>query len=82
MFDRHVEVLHRVAEEEPIGIVNLSDDLGFPRHKIRYSLRVLQEASVIEPTARGATTADGTGDAVADYAERIDSVIDQLEDLQ
>ena len=82
MADRHFGFLRQVIDEAPIGIVNLSDELGYPKHKVRYSLRVLEEASVIQPTSEGAVLTDQAPSAVEDYRERIDDVIDQLEAIE
>ena len=39
---RHIEVLRTVAQQQPIGIIKLSELLSVPQHRIRYSLRVLE----------------------------------------
>ena len=82
MVGRHFDVLQRVLAEASIGIVNLADELGYPKHKIRYSLLVLEEASVIEPTSSGAVPTDRAAGVVEDHGERIDDVIDQLEAIE
>jgi predicted transcriptional regulator len=50
MLERHLEVLTLVIEGEPIGIMKLSNETGYPHHKVRYSLRVLEEETLIEPS--------------------------------
>ena len=45
-----------VIENEPIGIVKMSNETGYPHHKVRYSLRVLEEENLIEPSSQGAIT--------------------------
>src|SRR5699024_8033016 len=49
MLERHLQVLRMVIENEPIGIVKMSNETGYAHHKIRYSLRVLEEENLIEP---------------------------------
>lgn len=51
---RHLEVLKIVGEHQPIGIFKLAELMSLPRHKIRYSLRVLEQSGMIEPTQYGA----------------------------
>ncbi len=51
---RHLMVLHQVWKHQPIGIFKLSEVLGMPKHRIRYSLRVLEQSGIIEPTQYGA----------------------------
>ena len=52
MLERHLQVLKMVIENEPIGIVKMSNETGYPHHKVRYSLRVLEEENLIEPPVR------------------------------
>jgi predicted transcriptional regulator len=78
MLERHLRVLRLVIRNEPIGIVQLADELSIPDHKVRYSLRVLEEEGLIEPTDQGATTTedlqtyvDGANDRIDDLRERV-----------
>lgn len=54
MIERHLDVLTRVIENEPIGIVKLSNQSGHEHHEVRYSLRILEEEGIIEPSDQGA----------------------------
>lgn len=59
---RHVNLLQTVEEQQPIGIIRLSELLGYPQHKVRYTLRVLEQEGLIRPSQEGArvtTKADG-----------------------
>ncbi len=51
---RHLQVLKAVMEKQPIGIFKLSDLLNMPKHRVRYSLRVLEHSGIIVPTQYGA----------------------------
>ncbi len=51
---RHIKVLKIVKREEPIGIHRLSEITGLPAHKVRYSLRILEDEEIIKPTMKGA----------------------------
>ncbi|MFC7028454.1 hypothetical protein ACFQH8_15515 [Halomicroarcula sp. GCM10025710] len=66
MLERHLQVLRMVIENEPIGIVKMSNETGYPHHKVRYSLRVLEEENLIEPSSQGAITTEQTGEFVDD----------------
>ena len=44
LLSRHVIVIRAVMEHQPIGIMKLSELLDLPFHRIRYSLRVLEQA--------------------------------------
>jgi len=81
MIERHLDVLRMVLENEPIGILKMSNETGHPHHKIRYSLRVLEEASLIEPTSQGAATTDETSEFVAGLDGRIDDITTTVEEM-
>jgi predicted transcriptional regulator len=76
MLDRHLRVLRLVIRNEPIGIVQMAKELSIPDHKVRYSLRVLEEEGLIEPTDQGATTTDD----LDGYVDRANGRIDGLQD--
>lgn len=81
MLERHLQVLRMVIENEPIGIVKMSNETGYAHHKIRYSLRVLEEESLIEPTSQGATTTDQTSAFVDELEGRIDATSTKLAEM-
>ena len=56
LLQRHVEILKAVKDHEPIGIIRLSEITGHPQHKVRYSLRILEQENLIEPSSQGAVT--------------------------
>ena len=82
MLERHLRVLRMVIESEPIGIVKMSNETGYPHHKVRYSLRVLEEENLIEPSSQGAITTEDTGDFVDDLDSKIDGIIDKLNGMK
>lgn len=71
-----------VIEDEPIGIVKMSDESGYPHHKIRYSLRVLEEENLIEPSSQGAVTTDQTEDFVTELDSELDDNIEKIERMK
>lgn len=56
LLKRHVEMLKVIIENQPIGIIKLSYLSKFPQHKVRYSLRILEQEGLIEPSPDGAVT--------------------------
>jgi predicted transcriptional regulator len=82
MLERHLQVLRMVIENEPIGIVKMSNETGYPHHKVRYSLRVLEEENLIEPSSQGAITTDRTQEFVADLDDKVDDIIAKLETMK
>ncbi|MFB6194209.1 MAG: hypothetical protein ABEI75_04015 [Halobaculum sp.] len=82
MLERHLKVLRMVIENEPIGIVKMSDETGYPHHKVRYSLRVLEEESLIEPSSQGAITTEQTAEFVDDLDEKLDETVEKIRDMR
>ncbi|QLG61655.1 hypothetical protein [Halorarum salinum] len=78
MLERHLQVLRMVIENEPIGIVKMSNETGYPHHKVRYSLRVLEEENLIEPSSQGAITTERTTEFVEELDEKLDDIIDKI----
>jgi predicted transcriptional regulator len=82
MLLRHLQVLRMVIENEPIGIVKMSNETGYKHHKVRYSLRVLEEEGLIEPTSQGATTTDQTTGFVNELDENVTEIGDRLDGMK
>ncbi|SFL10502.1 Predicted transcriptional regulator [Halogranum rubrum] len=78
MLERHLQVLRMVIESEPIGIVKMSNETGYPHHKVRYSLRVLEEENLIEPSSQGAITTERTSEFVDELDDKLDDIVDKL----
>ncbi|MDR2699130.1 MAG: hypothetical protein LBB30_05600 [Candidatus Methanoplasma sp.] len=74
LIGRHIEMLKVTRDLQPIGIIRLSEALGIPKHKVRYSLRLLEKEGLIIATSEGAMVSDK-------YEEFIGGVSGQLEDL-
>lgn len=55
---RNVDILERLANSPPIGIIRLSEALRLPIHKTRYSLHLLEREGVVQPSADGAVVTD------------------------
>lgn len=54
LLTRHIRMIQFVKEHGPIGIIRLSQLLDLPKHKVRYSLRILEKEGFINPTTSGA----------------------------
>jgi predicted transcriptional regulator len=82
MLERHLQVLRMVIENEPIGIVKMSNETGYPHHKVRYSLRVLEEENLIEPSSQGAITTERTSEFVDELDEKVDDLVGKMESMK
>jgi len=82
MLERHLQVLKMVIENEPIGIVKMSNETGYPHHKVRYSLRVLEEENLIEPSSQGAITTERTLEFVEELDGKIDEIVEKMNGMK
>jgi predicted transcriptional regulator len=72
LMQRHVHMLKAIMENQPIGIIRLSELLNYPQHKVRYSLRILEQEGLIEPSPDGAVTTD----VLPDFLDQLKTVLD------
>lgn len=81
---RHLQVLKTVMEKQPIGIFKLSDLLNMPKHRVRYSLRILEQSGIIVPTQYGAMIKDEGYSKIENLKvelEKIKEMIAQIEEI-
>ncbi len=71
---RHVHVLKTLQKNQPMGIIKLSELTGYPQHMVRYSLRILEQDGLIEPSPQGAVTTE-------DVNETMDLLKNTLENI-
>ncbi|KAA8922002.1 transcriptional regulator [Thermoplasma sp.] len=69
---RHISVIDVLLKEQPIGIIKLAQETGIPEHKIRYSLRILEQENIISPSREGAIL-------TPDFIEHKDQIISDAE---
>lgn len=70
LLERHIRMLQFVQKHGPIGIIRLGTLLGVPKHKVRYSLRILEKEGYIRPSTAGAVT-----------TEKVESFFEQVQTL-
>jgi predicted transcriptional regulator len=78
---RDLTVLGAVVEHRPIGIVRIAKETDVPEHKVRYSLRMLENDDLIEATPQGAIPAEGIEERIADMNAGIERLVERLEAL-
>ncbi|HNX39406.1 MAG TPA: winged helix-turn-helix transcriptional regulator [Methanothrix sp.] len=82
MLERHLIILKQVVENEPIGILKLAEETKIPSHKVRYSLRVLEQEGLIKASAPGAVTTEDTAAFLQDLEGMIENLSKRAEDLK
>jgi len=78
---RDLRVLRLVLEEGPVGIGRIADRTGLAQHKVRYSLRMLENDGLVDPTPQGAVPADDIDKRVATINEGFDRLVDRLRNI-
>ena len=81
LIKRHLTMLKTIIENEPIGIIRLSEMLGYPQHKVRYSLRILEQEGLIEPSLEGAMTTDQLKDFLDRFSHILDGIMRSVRDI-
>ncbi|OKY78514.1 MAG: putative transcriptional regulator [Candidatus Methanohalarchaeum thermophilum] len=79
LFERHLRILELADREGPIGMGKISDELDIPKHKVRYSLRILENEGLIKPSSEGAMIQKDKTDEIK---EKIQEQIDKLMELR
>lgn len=74
LLQRHVDILKLISEHEPIGIIRLAELLKYPQHKVRYSLKILEQEALIEPSAGGAITTR----KIEEFMDELKTTIDKM----
>ncbi|MBN2733701.1 MAG: hypothetical protein JXQ82_02440 [Methanomicrobiaceae archaeon] len=72
---RHLEVIQVVLENQPIGILKLSEIMNIPSHRVRYSLKVLEQLGYIKASPSGAVATEKASEMVSNMDEEIDALI-------
>lgn len=82
LLQRHLTMLRAVVENQPIGIIRLGELLNYPQHKVRYSLRILEQEGLVKPSQDGAVTTDRV-DHFLDYLKgMLDEVAGTVQDVR
>ncbi|MDO5846519.1 MAG: hypothetical protein Q4Q04_06320 [Methanocorpusculum sp.] len=81
LLERHLIVMRAVAKNGPIGIMKLTEELGQPQHRIRYSLRILEQMQYIKATPAGAVATPKAFDMLEHFDQDLDVLIQKLHGL-
>ena len=82
ILQRHIQVLNVLTEQQPLGIIKLSECTGYPQHMVRYSLRILEQEHLIEPSSRGAITTDATARVLEELKNALRVIGSTADDLR
>ena len=79
---RHVHVLKTLREHQPMGIIKLSELTNYPQHMVRYSLRILEQDGLIEPSPQGAVTTDQVEKTLTLLKNTLSNISDTANELK
>jgi len=82
LMSRHIEIARAVVDHQPIGIMKLSELLGLPSHRIRYSLHLLEQLGYIRASPEGAVATSRTVDLFTHLNGDLDELIRLLEAMK
>ena len=78
---RHVHVLKVLQKNEPAGIIKLSELTKHPQHMVRYSLRILEQEGLIEPSPQGAVTTNKVTKAIPMLKQKLKGMNGTINDI-
>jgi len=79
---RHVHVLKALQKHQPMGIIKLSELTGYPQHMVRYSLRILEQDGLIEPSPQGAITTEEVNKTLNLLKNTLDKISKTADELK
>ncbi|MFQ6105687.1 MAG: hypothetical protein ACE5NL_01270 [Candidatus Hydrothermarchaeaceae archaeon] len=78
---RHIKILRLVVQKEPIGIIRLSSLSGLPLHKVRYSLRILEQNGLIKASPKGAVTTPKGNNFIKAFPNKMRALINRTQSI-
>ncbi|MDD1677809.1 MAG: hypothetical protein LUO93_01310 [Methanomicrobiales archaeon] len=82
LLDRHLEVLRTVMGHQPIGIMRLAELMDLPYHRIRYSLRVLEQMGYIRASPEGAMVMEKADQLLSTLDGRLMDIMERIEEIR
>ena len=82
LLKRHIIILKKVMESGPIGILKISEETNIPDHKVRYSLRVLEQKGLISPSTQGAVATKAAEEACAGFKAELEKITKMADDIK
>ena len=81
LMERHLLMLKATKENQPVGIIRLSEITDIPRHKVRYSLRLLEKDGLIVATPEGATVSERYDEYIREVESSLNLVVARAESI-
>ena len=78
---RYITVLKTLQRKQPQGMRELSEITGYPQHNIRYSLQILEQEGLVEPSIQGAVTTENIDDIIKRLKHSLSEISTGYNDL-
>ena len=78
LLERHISTIRTVKENQPIGLIRLSEMTGIPKHKVRYSLKIMEQQGIIIATPEGAVVSDKYDEFMSHMAGSIEELASRV----
>lgn len=82
LLERHISILMTVRDNQPVGLIRLSEMTGIPKHRVRYSLKIMEQQGIIVATPEGAVVSDGYDGFMASMAASVERLADKVCELR
>jgi len=79
---RHVHILQTLQKKQPMGIIKLAEATNFPQHMVRYSLRILEQDGLIEPSQLGAVTTNKVEETIDILKQTLSNISKSVDDIR
>jgi predicted transcriptional regulator len=80
--ERDLLVLEAVLSQYPVGIAGIAEEVGIDEYKTRYSLRMLEDDGLVDPTPDGAVPAEGIDGRIEEINNGLDGLAERVEELK
>ncbi len=80
--ERDLLVLEAVLSQHPIDVPRIAEETGIDEHKTRYSVRMLEDDGLVDPTPDGAVPSEGVRVRVEEINAGLDGLAERLEGLK
>ena len=82
LLKRNIQLLLAIKNHQPVGIIKLSELVDMPKHKIRYSLRLLEKDGIISPSKNGAITTEKYEIYFKEITEFLDELKKTIQEIE
>ena len=82
LLGRHLAVVRAVEAHQPIGIMKLSELLGEPIHRVRYSLHLLEAQGYIVASPAGAVATPRAAELLSGLEGQVAHLIERLQAIR